>query len=180
MTHATYEDLLRVPENMVAELIEGEVYASSRPRYRHANAASELLTILRWHLGRPGGEWHVIFEPELHLGENVLIPDLAGWRGDRVPALSDMGLIEVVPAWVCEVTSPASGRLDRLRKMPAYRRGDVECVWLLDPEQQMIEVYRRHRDGWILKMYGDEPAVRIDPFDSLEIDLTLIWGPPPA
>jgi Uma2 family endonuclease len=178
MAHATYEDLLRVPQNMVAELIEGEIYASSRPGYRHANAASELLTILRWHLGRPGrGEWHVVFEPELHLGGNVLGPDLAGWRVERVPVMSDTVAIEIVPDWVCEVTSPASGRLDRLRKIPAYSRSDVGYAWLLNPEQQMVEVYRRYGDGWIVKTYGEELATRIEPFEAIEIDLTLIWGP---
>lgn len=182
--HATYEDLLRLPENMVGELIDGELYASPRPAGPHTNAASGLGFILgpSFHFGRGGpGGWWIFFEPEVHLGRNVVVPDLAGWRRERMPEIPKNHVFSIVPDWICEVTSPSSGRLDRLKKMPIYARGDVEYAWIVEPEQQTIEAYHRQDDRWtLLNTYGEEPIVRIEPFDAIEIDLTLIWGPPPA
>lgn len=182
--HATYEDLLQVPENMIAELIEGELYASPRPAGPHTNAASGLGYTLgpAFHFGRGGpGGWWIFFAPEVHLGRNVLVPDLVGWRRERMPEIPRNHVFSIVPDWICEVTSPSSGRLDRLKKLPIYARGDVDYAWILDPEQQTLEAYRREDDRWILLgTYGEEPIVRVAPFEAIEIDLTLIWGPLPA
>lgn len=182
--HATYEDLARLPENMVGELIDGELYASPRPGGPHANAASGLAFFLgpSFHFGRGGpGGWRIYFEPELHLGRNVLVPDLAGWRRERMPEVPKSHVFSIVPDWICEVTSPSNGRIDRLKKMPLYARCGVDYAWIVEPEQQTIESYRRDEDRWtLLATYGEDPIVRIEPFDAIEIDLTLIWGPLPT
>ena len=181
--HATYEDLLQVPENMIAELIDGEVYASPRPGYRHASAASELLTVLRWHLGRPGrgGGWHLVFEPELHLADNVLIPDLAGWRVDRVPLMPDTAAISIVPDWVCEVLSVSTARIDRGKKMPLYARHRVPYAWIVDLDLQVLEVKRLNGSVYedAATFIGDG-VVHAEPFEELEINLRDVWGPLPA
>jgi Uma2 family endonuclease len=182
--HATYEDLLRLPDNMVGELIGGELFASPRPTGPHTNASSALGFALgptfQWGQGGPGG-WWIFDEPELHLGRNVLVPDLAGWRRERMPEYPKSHIFSIVPDWICEVTSPSSGRLDRLKKMPVYARGDVEYAWIVDPEQQTIEAFQRDGDRWtLLNTYGEDAIVRIEPFDAIEINLTLIWGPLPT
>ncbi len=90
-------------------------------------------------------------------------------------------IFSVVPDWICEVTSPSSGRLDRLKKMPIYARAEVEYAWIVEPEQQTVEAYQRQGDRWILLgTYGEEPIVRIEPFEAIEIELPLIWGPLPT
>jgi Uma2 family endonuclease len=182
--HATYEDLVRLPENVVGELIDGELYASPRPAAPHAIASSGLGFALgptfQWGKGGPGG-WWIIDEPELHLGRNVLVPDLAGWRRERMPDLPHNHIFSIVPDWICEVTSTSSGRLDRLKKMPLYARADVDYAWIVEPHQQTTEAYRRQDDSWfLLSTYGEDPLVRIEPFEAIEIDLSLLWGAPPA
>lgn len=182
--HATYEDLVRLPENMVGELIDGELYASPRPAGPHTRASSALGGLLvppfDWREGGPGG-WWIFDEPELHLGRNVLVPDLAGWRRERMPEIPTSHRFTIVPDWVCEVTSPSSGRLDRLKKLPIYARAGVDHAWIVEPEQQTLEAYQREAERWILAgTYGEEPLVRIAPFDAVEINLSRIWGPPPA
>ena len=182
--HATYEDLIRLPENMVGELIEGELYASPRPAGPHTITASGLGFALgpsfQWGRGGPGG-WWILFEPELHLGSNVLVPDLAGWRRERMPEIPKGHAFTVVPDWICEVTSPASGRLDRVKKMRIYGAADVGFAWIVEPEQQTLEAYARQGDQWVLLgAYGEDPIARIQPFEAIEIDLDLIWGPLPS
>jgi Uma2 family endonuclease len=182
--HATYEDLLRVPDNMVAELIDGELFASPRPAGPHTRAASALGALLvppfQFGRGGPGG-WWILDEPELHFRHNVLVPDLAGWRTERMPDIPQSHVFAIPPDWVCEVTSPSSGRLDRVKKLPIYAHEGVEYAWIVEPIAQTLEAYRRHENGWLLlNTYGEEPIVRIEPFDAVEIDLTLIWGPLPA
>jgi Uma2 family endonuclease len=181
---ATYADLMQVPDDMVAELIDGELFVSSRPGGPHTNASSVLGFFLGppFHMGRGGpGGWWILDEPELHLGQNVLVPDLGGWRRERMPEVPQDHVFSITPDWICEVTSPSSGRLDRLKKMPLYARAGVGFAWLLDPAQQTLESYERQDDRWILLgTFGGEPIVRIRPFEAIEIDLTLIFGALPS
>src|SRR5206468_11525374 len=132
---ATYQDLLALPEHVVGEIIGGELIVSPRPGPRHAVAASVLggELVPPYHSGRGGpGGWWILFEPELHLGDDVLVPDLAGWRRERMPAVPDVPFFTLAPDCLCEVTSPATRALDRVRKMPIYARERVGHLWLLD------------------------------------------------
>jgi Uma2 family endonuclease len=176
--HATYEDLLRVPDNMVAELIEGELYASPRPAGPHTLAASALSGLLvppfQFGSNGPGG-WWILHEPEVHLGPDVLVPDLAGWRTERMPQVPKNHVFDISPDWVCEVTSPSSGRIDRVKKMPIYARHEVQFSWIVEPEHLTLEAYRLQGLGWyLLGSYGAESVARIEPFESVEINLTLL------
>ncbi len=180
--HATYEDLLQVPDNLVAELIEGELYTSPRPAGPHTRAASRLGFLLGppFDLGNGGpGGWWILDEPELHFGRNVLVPDLAGWRRERMPEIPRSHVFSVVPDWICEVISPSSGRLDRHKKMPVYAREEVAYAWLVDPEQQWLEARKLVAGQWVVVAeHGGEEVVRVAPFEAIEIDLKLVWGPP--
>ena len=80
-------------------------------------------------------------EPELHLGTDVLVPDLAGWRTERAIWPRGTAYIDVAPDWVCEVLSPSTEAFDRAEKMPAYAQYGVKHAWLVDPENQSLEVY---------------------------------------
>jgi Uma2 family endonuclease len=178
---ATYEDLLKVPEHLVAEIIEGELYTSPRPASPHARAASILgarvITSFDDGGGGPGG-WWILTEPELHLGPNVLVPDLAGWRRERMPVLPNTAAFTFAPDWVCEVISPHTGRLDRLKKLPLYAREDIPYAWIVDPILRTVEVYRLMSGRWsLLGTYGGDETVRIEPFDAIEIPLATLWLP---
>jgi Uma2 family endonuclease len=181
--HATYEDLLRVPENMVAELIEGELFASPRPKGSHNNASAVLgaLIVSAFQLGNGGpGGWWIHHEPELHLRENVLVPDLAGWRRERMPEFPESHVYTVIPDWVCEVLSHSTARLDRAKKLPIYSHNGVQYAWIVDVEDQYLEVRRLENGAWseVAVLTGEN--LRAEPFDAIEIDMTPVWGPPPA
>jgi Uma2 family endonuclease len=181
--HATYEDLMKVPDNMVAELIEGELYASPRPAGPHTNAASALGAFLmppfQFGRGGPGG-WWILDEPELHLRHDVLVPDLAGWRRERMPEIPDGHIFDIVPDWVCEVISPSSRALDRMKKMPIYLREGVPYLWIIDPSAQLLDVFKSEETRWVLEAtHGRNEVARVAPFDEIEIDLALLWGAPP-
>src|SRR5262245_41941132 len=124
---ATYDDLTAVPEHLIAEIIDGELITSPRPAPPHALACSGILSVLfdRFN-GPPGGEsapggWWILYEPELHFGDDVLVPDLAGWRRDRMPDPPDIAYFTLAPDWVCEVISPSSERLDRVARCRSTR-----------------------------------------------------------
>ncbi len=180
---ATYEDLLALPDNVIGEIIAGELHVMPRPRVRHASASSRLGVELGGPFDRrPGGPdrpggWILLDEPELHLGPDVLVPDLAGWRRERMPELPDEAFIDVAPDWVCEVLSPSTERHDRIAKMRAYVRERVGFVWLINPALQTLEVYAIEGDhyGLVGQFDGDGP-VRAVPFDAVELDLGAVWG----
>ncbi len=165
------------PEHLVAEIIDGVLHTMPRPRLRHASAATRMAGRLRPFFDPidddPGG-WVILAEPELHLGPmpDVLVPDLAGWRRERLPELPDEAACTVPPDWVCEVISQSTERIDRTRKMRIYRRESVAYVWLLSPEIETLEVYRLESGRYsILETYEGNEKVRAEPFDAIELDL---------
>jgi Uma2 family endonuclease len=179
----TYEDLMRVPENMVAEIIEGELYASPRPGGPHARFASAIGMDVgsAYDRGRGGpGGWWILFEPELHLRPDILVPDLAGWHRERMPELPRDQVFLVPPDWVCEVLSPLTWRIDRAKKMPIYARHGVTYAWLVEPVAQTVEVLKLADGKWRQEaIFSGSDMMRAEPFEAVEIDLASIWGPPP-
>ena len=151
---ATYEDLLALPEHQVGEILSGNLYSHPRPAPRHARAHSSITGTL-WGpfdhgRGGPGG-WWIIDEPELHLGADVIVPDIAGWRRERMPSLPDTAWFEQAPDWACEILSPSTANTDRAIKMPIYAREAVEHLWLVDPDARTLENYRLQDHGrWLL------------------------------
>ncbi len=178
---ATYKDLMELPDTMVAEILDGELYGSPRPAMRHSRVSSALGGQLWGPFGRrrgaPGG-WWILDEPELHFGEDVLVPDLAGWRRERLPDIPDTAAISLAPDWICEVISPSTEQIDRVRKLPIYAREGVENAWLINPLTRTIEVFRRTANGWILLSIhgGDDSALRAEPFEAIAIELPELWG----
>ena len=178
---ATYDDLLQVPDTLVAEIVDGELVTTPRPAFPHAWAVSVIgqdLGPFNRRLGGPGGPggWWILFEPELHLGADVLVPDLAGWRRERMPVLENVPYCELAPDWVCEVVSPTTARLDRARKMPIYGREQVGYLWLVDPLMRTLEVYRLEGQRWVVvSTHGGIEGVRAEPFEAIELDISRWW-----
>ncbi|MBI4511260.1 MAG: Uma2 family endonuclease [Deltaproteobacteria bacterium] len=176
---ATLDDLLRLPEHVVGEIIDGELFATPRPASPHARVASVLGVDLGGPFdkgsGGPGG-WWILYEPELHFGHDVLVPDLAGWRRERMPKLPNVAAFELAPDWVCEVISPKTARLDRGRKMGVYARVGVKHMWIIDPLANLLEVYRLDGGRWsLLGTHEGNAVVRAEPFDAVEIDMSRWW-----
>jgi Uma2 family endonuclease len=184
MKRATYEDVLNAPENKVAEILDGELFLSPRPAPRHAVAHSRLLSAIGRPfddgLGGPGG-WWILTEPELHFGEQVVVPDLAGWLRDRMPTLPDEAYFSLPPDWVCEVLSPSTERIDRTRKLRVYGEAGVAHAWLVKPTDRTLEVLRFRDGAWsIVGMWEDSAVVRIKPFEAIELELGRLWVEPAA
>jgi len=176
---ATYDDLLKVPEHLVAEIIDGVLYAQPCPAPRHSMACGVLMMQIGgpFHLGSGGpGGWVLLVEPELHLGSDVVVPDIAGWRHERMPDVPDTAYVDLAPDWVCEVISPSTRTLDRTRKMKIYFRERVQHAWLVDPIDYTLEVYKFGEGGWVhVDAHEDDAVVRAEPFDAIEINLLTLW-----
>ncbi len=177
---ATYEDLQAVPDDLVGEIIDGELVTTPRPSVRHALAASALggRLLPAYHLGEggSGGGWVILSETEIKLGEHLLVPDLAGWRRERFPGLPDENWIDVSPDWVCEILSPRTFRVDKVRKMPIYVRHQVQHLWMIDPMSKSLEVFGLGEDKWyLLGVFTENDRVRAEPFVEVEIELGSLW-----
>jgi Uma2 family endonuclease len=176
---ATYQDVLDAPEHMVAEIVHGALHLHPRPASPHARAHSVLL-------GRIGGPfdinddgpggWWIITEPELHFGEDVVVPDLAGWRRERMPSYPDVPWFDLAPDWVCEVLSPSTRRLDLTGKREVYGREGVGHLWFVDPLARTLEAFALRDGAWTLvgALSGADP-VRLAPFEALEWPLGALW-----
>ena len=176
---ATYEDLVALPDNLVAEIVDGELHASPRPAPRHAVAYAGITALLHpafdsGHSG-PGG-WWILAEPELHLGPDVLVPDLAGWRRTRMPRVPETAFFPLAPDWACEILSPSTAMLDRAKKLAVYARERIGHAWLMDPIARTLEVLRLEGERWsILATRAGNDAVRAEPFEAIEFSLGEFW-----
>jgi len=182
---ATYEDLVALPETMVGEIIDGELFASPRPAFGHARVASVLGAELGGPFDRgrggPGG-WWILDEVELHLGSDVLVPDIAGWRRSKMinPPAPTEPFVTVAPDWICEVPSPSTETIDRARKLNIYAREHVTNTWLINPLAKTLEVMRLEKGKWVLQgVFREAEKVRAEPFEAIELELSALWLPAP-
>lgn len=176
---ATYADLEAVPPHLVAEIIDGVLRTHPRPSPRHSATAGSLIDELTspFQKGRGGpGGWVFAVEPELHLGQHVLVPDIAAWRRERMPAAPETSYFDVAPDWICEVLSGSTEVRDRTVKMRAYAEQGVAFLWLIDPRQQFLEAFELIDGRWV-KTGGwmSDDTVRARPFETISISLADLW-----
>jgi len=176
---ATYQDVLDAPPNMVAQLIGGTLHLHPRPAFRHARATSTLGVRIGGPFDSgpdgPGG-WWILDEPELHLGEDVLVPDLAGWRRARMPDLPDAAHSELAPDWVCEVLSPGTRAIDLTDKRRIYAGVGVPHLWLVDPTARTLEAFDLRDGAWtLIAALKEAEDVRVPPFDAIAFPLSVLW-----
>lgn len=177
---ATYEDLYGLPDNVVGEILDGELIVTPRPARRHIHAASSLggEIVPPYHFGRGDGpgDWIIYDEPELQLGEQTLVPDLAGWPRERLLTPPEQVGIAVSPDWVCEILSPSTVQVDKVRKMPIYAQYGVPHLWLIDPAARTLDVFKLQSERWtLLATYSENDQVRAEPFVEVEIALQHLW-----
>ncbi len=175
---ATYADIEALPENLVGEIIGGELHTQPRPSGPQAAVASLLGMVLGnpFHRGSGGpGGWIILDEPELHLGSDILVPDLAGWRRTRMPEVPDIAAFEIAPDWVAEILSPSTAAVDRVEKLPIYAREHVPHVWLIDPRLQTLEAFALSGARYeLLGAWRGAEAARVAPFDAMELELGVL------
>ena len=180
VSRATYQDVLDAPAHRVAEIVDGILYTHPRPAESHALAGSSLVSDLSnpFQFGREGGPggWWILYEPELHLGDDVLVPDLAGWRRERMPDFPDTAYFTLAPDWVCEVLSPSTRKLDLHGKRPVHAREAVPYLWLVDPADHTLEAFALREGQWVLiGSAKDDDPVCIPPFDAITFSLADLW-----
>jgi Uma2 family endonuclease len=176
---ATYNDLLDVPENMIGEIVDGRLVVTPRPAPGHMNVVTILSEALgppyRRGRGGPGG-WIFLFETEIRLGEDIVVPDLSGWRKERFPAEFGHNWTAVTPDWICEVLPPGRFRNDKVRKMPLYARHGVGYAWIIDPVARAMDAFRLESARWSLPAsFLENDKVRAEPFEEIEIALGDFW-----
>ena len=178
---ATYQDVLDVPPHMVAEVVAGTLYTHPRPASPHVFACFGLANFIgspfHYGLGGPGG-WWIAGEPELHLGEDIVVPDLAGWRHERMPEIPIVTYFTLVPDWVCEVLSPSTRKLDLDGKRAVYAREGVGYIWFVDPDARSLDAYALHGTEWVLiDSLFDDASVSLPPFEAINFNLGVLWLP---
>ncbi|MDT8397457.1 MAG: Uma2 family endonuclease [Pseudomonadales bacterium] len=175
-----YDDIIALPENLVGEILNGELHTHPRPAPRHARTCSMLGVRLgsSFDIGDSGpGGWWILDEPELHLGNDVVVPDIAGWHRERLPMLPQAAWFDLAPDWACEILSPSTAAIDRSVKMSLYARERIAYLWLVDPDARTLEGYQLKEDGrWLLlgTLRENEP-VKQPPFDAVAFSLGDLW-----
>ncbi|WP_223274943.1 Uma2 family endonuclease [Tateyamaria sp. syn59] len=177
---ATYQDVIDAPPNVTAEIIYGALHTHPRPAPKHAVSHSSLGAELHGPFskgsGGPGG-WWILDEPEVHLGTDVLAPDVAGWRRERMPTIPDTAWFDIVPDWVCEIHSPSTRKVDQIDKSEIYATFGVKHMWFVDPDERTLIAYENNDGAWttIATLRDDDP-VCVAPFDAITFKLDDLWA----
>jgi Uma2 family endonuclease len=177
-----YEQLAALPEGLTGEILNGQLHTQPRPTAPHLRVESTLGSKVHRRYdegdGGPGG-WWILVEPELHFVRDteVLVPDIAGWRRERMPSLPDGHRFEVVPDWICEILSPSTESKDREIKMPIYAHYGVAYAWLVDAKRRTLEVFALSHGRWdtVAKVEGEQ-AVTLPPFEAMRLELGSLWS----
>jgi Uma2 family endonuclease len=177
--NATYADIEAAPEHLVAEIIDGELLTHPRPSPRHGSAANalgyELTGPFQKGSGGPGG-WVFFVEPEIKLGRDILVPDIAGWRRERLTGYPELNYFEIAPDWLCEVLSASTEKRDRTLKSRVYAVAGIPHFWLIDPRLQIMEAFENAAARWIkLGAWNSADVVRAAPFDAISFSLASLW-----
>jgi Uma2 family endonuclease len=181
---ATYEDLLALPEGSRGEVLGGELVTAPAPLPQHSNVQGAARRFLGGPFhddhgrGGPGG-WWIFAEVDIALGTNDIVrPDLSGWRRQRLPQPGKIRPIEVVPDWVCEVVSPTSAARDRVTKRKLYARCGVPFYWLIDPEARVLEALALRDGVWVeTGVFDDSATARIVPFEAIDLEVGRLFLP---
>jgi Uma2 family endonuclease len=180
---ATWEDLLATPDDgRTYEVLSGEIEGVPRPLPRHGRSQAQLCARLSGPFD-PGderpGSWWLIIEPDVRLSpHDIVSPDLAGWRRERLPVFPETRPIDLAPDWVCEVVCPSDGGRDRVRKADLYLRSNVAFYWILDPAERTLEAFAAREGAWLRPgAWSDGDSPRIPPFESIEIDVGGLFPP---
>ncbi|MBN9070767.1 MAG: Uma2 family endonuclease [Rhizobiales bacterium] len=176
---ATYADIEAAPENVIAEILDGELVTQPRPSPRHSAAASVLGAVLTGPyqnaLDGPGG-WIFFFETEVKFVDDLLVPDIAGWRRERLPGYPEKNYFTIRPDWVCEILSGSTERRDRTVKTRIYANAGVPYLWLLDPRAQILETFELAGGRWAKSgAWSAGEIVRVPPFDVVSFSLADLW-----
>lgn len=178
-----WKELCALPDHLIGEIINGDLVVSPRPSPKHTNASSALggLLVGPFQFGReggPGGCW-ILDEPQIHFSEEVIVPDLAGWKKNRLPKLPESTHFEQIPDWVCEILSPSTARYDRISKLRIYAENGVPHYWILDPVSQTLEVFTHDKKSYRLEAaFEGFNKVSAPPFEAIKLDLGELWGTP--
>ena len=179
---STYDDLLALPAGERAELLSGSLAVLPAPMPRHAKPQGALRRFIGGAFddddgfGGPGG-WWIFVEVDARLGEHVVRPDLSGWRRERL-IMPDVRPIEIVPDWICEITSPTNEAHDRVTKRRLYAAHGVQHYWIVDPAARTLEALSLESGRWVDAGSFDEHALaRVAPFEAVDVPVGRLFLP---
>ena len=183
-SNSLWEELCALPENVVGEIFNDELVVSPRPAPRHIRTSGVLFNQIYNSFDNNEGGWLILCEPQIHFEkpsqkipkENVVVPDLAGWRRERLPKLPETAYFELPPDWICEVLSPSTARYDKISKMQIYALNGVLFYWLLDPLHKILEVLTLQNESYQRAVtFGENDKVSAPPFEAIEFELGILW-----
>lgn len=179
---ATFDDLRSLPESgRRFELIDGMIEPRGAASAPHGAAQQRLAESIgpfgRRPSGRTPGGWWIMTEVDIFFdAQNTLRPDVVGWRRDRVPQRPAERVVEVRPDWVCEILS-TNRRHDLIAKKRIYHRHQVPHYWIIDPDEEMLTVFRWTQEGYLEVSFGERgDTVRAEPFEAIEIRIGALFG----
>ena len=166
----TEEDYYNLPEDVRAELIDGQIYYMAPPNTRHQRLVSDLHYQIRDFINRNSGTCEVFPAPfAVFLNENdqnYVEPDISVICDKN--KITDKGC-NGAPDWVIEIVSPSSKQMDYYKKLFKYRTAGVREYWVVDPERNLVTVYDFEKDS--MEEYSFDKYVPVGIYEGFSVKI---------
>jgi len=147
----TYDDLLLFPENdgKRHELIDGEHYVTASPNLRHQRIVGNLFSFIdSWLQEHPIGRVYLAPVDVVFSNVDVVVPDILYLSNERMATIGTAKNMQGAPELVIEIGSPGTRQRDETIKRRLYERSGVDEYWIVDPETDVVRIYRREARGF--------------------------------
>lgn len=167
-TEADYYD---IPENIRAELIDGQIYYQAAPSRIHQKISGILYLTISQYIRKSGGLCEVYYAPfAVKLCEdrnNILEPDISVICDPN--KLTEQGCTGA-PDWIIEIVSPGNPEHDYIRKLNLYKDAGVREYWIVDPRNQKIFVYYFGQPSFEVETYTFQDKIKVHIYEDFQID----------
>lgn len=170
----TEEDYYNLPENVRAELIDGQIYYMAAPGRIHQEILGFLFNTIFNHINSGNGSCKVYPAPFAvklfeHDDKTVVEPDITVICDPN--KLTDRGCTGA-PDWIVEIISPTTSSHDYVRKLNLYMDAGVREYWIVNPIDQSVYVYFLEEDKFRTTAYTLRDKIKVNIYDELWIDFT--------
>lgn len=168
-------DYYNMPEDIRAELVDGQIYYQAAPSRIHQEILSGLLIIIGQYIKSKGGLCKVYpapFAVKLFKDKDTIVePDISViCDRDKLTKRGCTG----APDWIIEIISPSTSNHDYIRKLNLYADAGVREYWIADPEEEKVFVYCLEKNNFKLNVYTFKDKIKVNIYDDLYIDFAGI------
>ena len=173
----TEEDYYNLPEDVRAELIDGQIYYQAAPSRIHQTISGELYTVINNYIKSKKGTCRIYAAPfavdlSINNEKNIVEPDISVVCNRS--KLTDKGC-SGAPDWIIEIVSPGNPSHDFIYKLNLYAKSGVREYWIVDPQTETVFVYYLEQKDFSIKAYTFHDTITVNIYEDFSINFPELY-----